>query len=413
MASHRRSRHSKKSHSKKSHSFINEHQSENIDTNEMPYCESYKNDVDEFDEDDHNERKYKCHDRSRHSDPYYVHNCITVCEETGPQGSKGCKEDPECPESEEEKGDPGCPEPEEEKGDPGCSGPKGEKGDPGCPGPKGEKGDPGCPGPKGEKGDPGCSGPKGEKGDPGCPGPKGEKGDPGCPGPKGEKGDPECPGPKGEKGDPGPKGCKGDQGCPGPKGCKGDQGCPGPKGCKGDPGCQGPKGDQGPQGQPGDAVECACTAQIKNVLSQIIELFPGTTVVINYENKGSAIGVPISLLDSGILVLSNSEEVKTHRISIRKIVAITLTCNNSLFNLDGSMKIDFLPPPTPLPISCAAECESAVRNTLESLIQDKAAVNIIAGGNFLEPNSVTHTAYGIAVLGNSTLVSTYTIEDIY
>ncbi|WML34784.1 hypothetical protein [Clostridium sp. OS1-26] len=353
MASHRRSRHSKKSHSKKSHSFINEHQSENIDTNEMLYYESYKNDVDEFDEDDHNERQYKCHDRSRHSDPYYVHNCITVCEETGPQGPKECKGDPGCPEPEGEEGDPGCPEPEEEKGDSGCPGPKGEKGDPGC------------------------------------------------------------PGPKGEQGDPGPKGCKGDQGCPGPKGCKGDQGCPGPKGCKGDPGCQGPKGDQGPQGQPGDAVECACTAQIKNVLSQIIELFPGTTVVINYENKGSAIGVPISLLDSGILVLSNSAEVKTHRISIRKIVAITLTCNNSLFNLDGSMKIAFLPPPAPLPISCAAECESAVRNTLESLIQGKAAVNIIAGGNLLESNSVTHTAYGIAVLGNSTLVSTYTIEDIY
>ena len=236
--------------------------------------------------------------------------------------------------------------------------------------------------------------------------PKGDKGDSGSIGPKGDKGDPGCPGPVG------PKGCKGDQGCDGPKGCKGDQGCDGPKGDKGDPGEQGPQGKPGPQGQPGNALQYVCTAQIKNVLRYIIEKFPGLTITVNYCDRGSVVGIPTKLSNGGILVLSNSTGTETHIISICKIVAITLNGKESFFKSNESPKIEFLPPPSPLPIGFEADYEYEMRTILKSMIKSKAAVNIIAGGNLLGPNPVTDIAYGIAVLGTSTIVSICSIQEI-
>ena len=151
---------------------------------------------------------------------------------------------------------------------------------------------------------------------------------------------------------------------------------------------------------------------MKSVLRQIIELFPGSTIAVYYDDKGLAIGIPTRVLDGGILILSNTEGVETNAIGICKIVAVTLTDNDSFFNTDGSLKIRFLPPPCPPPIGCEAEYEAAVRRILESKIPSEVTVNIIAGGNFLEPNPVTGTAYGIAVLGASTIVSTCSIQDI-
>ncbi|SHH81568.1 collagen-like protein [Clostridium magnum] len=263
----------------------------------------------------------------------------------------------------------------------GPPGSKGDKGDPGVmgpPGPKGDKGDPGVmgpPGPKGDKGDPGVMGP---------PGPKGDKGDPGVmgpPGPMGAKGDPGCPGAKGEKGDPGPRGAKGDQGCP------------------------------GPQGQSGDGVRWACTSQMKNVIMQIMKLFPNSSIEVNYEDKGSAIGIPTKL-SKGVLILSNLKDNKTYAISIYKIIAVTLIGEGPLFESSRCSKINFLPPPAPLPRGCEADCEAEIRMVLRSMIGCKEKVNIVAGGSLFRDNPVTGTAYGIAILGNNTVISTWSIQEI-
>ena len=150
---------------------------------------------------------------------------------------------------------------------------------------------------------------------------------------------------------------------------------------------------------------------MKNVLRQIMELFPGSTIVVNYADKGTAIGIPTKV-SRGILVLSNCEGVETNTISICKIVAITLTCNESFFKCNGTPKICFLPPPSPLPRGCDAKCEAGMRRILESKIECKEIVNIIAGGNFLGPNFVTDIAYGIVTLGTATIVSTCSIQEI-
>jgi Collagen triple helix repeat (20 copies). len=204
----------------------------------------------------------------------------------------------------------------------------------------------------------------------------------------------------------------------GPQGCKGDPGEMGPRGCKGDPGemgPMGPRGPQGPKGEPGELADCVCIAQMKYVLKQLIELFPYSNILVNYENGGSAIGIPHSLTPayphSGVLVLTNCAGAITHRIDICKIVAITLLCKDSLYECD-ELKLHFLPGPCHHIAGCLADCEAAIRETLQSLVGTCVNVTVIAGGNLLETNKVTATAYGIAILGESTIVSTCGIDEI-
>ena len=359
----------------KIHGSVNRHSSN-------PNHENKYNDSNHFNDDEEYEEDNKdCFDDSNSECSKHHHKCITVCGDPGPRGPKG---DP---------GEDGCD---------GAQGPKGDPGEDGCDGPQGPRG------PKGDPGEDGCDGAQGPQG------PKGDPGEDGCDGEQGP-----C-GPKGSKGDPGEQGPKGD---PGEDGCPGRQGPCGPKGSKGDPGeqgAQGPCGPRGPKGDPGDCssdtAKCACTSQMRNIIRQIIKLFPKSNVLVNYENHGSAIGILSCISSSssnmGMLIMTNSQGTVTNRINICKIVAVTLTHGDSFYDCDGDLKISALPAPSPLPEGCDASCEAAVRNTLKALIKTKETVNIVAGGNCLEPNKVTDTAYGIALLGKSTIVSTCSVEDI-
>ncbi|MDP4090874.1 MAG: hypothetical protein Q8930_16620 [Bacillota bacterium] len=368
----------------------------------------------------------------------HKHRCITVCGVPGPRGPRG---------PQGEKGETGCAGP---MGPRGRQGEKGEKGETGCAGPmgqrgpqgeKGEKGEPGCEGhigrrgPQGEKGEQGEAGlmgprgprgPQGEKGETGCAGPmgprgpqgeKGEKGEPGCEGhigrrgPQGEKGEQGEAGPMGPMGPRGPQGEKGETGCAGPMGPRGQQG---EKGEKGEPGCEGP---MGPKGEPCLSVDCICTSQLKNILKQIMELFPRTEVIIYLENGRSAVGIPAGLYpmhsDSGIIKLANKHGVLTCKINICKIAAITLLCSDeSFFDRKGNIRLDFISPPHQSLNGEAFHCERAVRNSLIAAAYEKDVVNIVAGGNSLEPNIVTAADLGVVALGDNTIVSTCKIEKI-
>jgi hypothetical protein len=333
--------------------------------------------VDYVDEEDDYNDSYKKRDCVWEHDT--KHRCITVCGKPGPIGPRGPKG---------EKGDKGDPGPE---GHIGRRGPQGEQGEPGCPGPMGPRGH------QGEKGDTGCDGPIGPRG------PKGEKGDKGDPGPEGHIG---RRGPQGEQGEPG---------CPGPMGPRGHQG---EKGEKGDTGCDGPIGPRGPKGESGTSVECICTSQIRNVLRQIMCMFPNSNILIHYENSGSAEGVPVALYpdysDAGIVELADSCRRVVCKINICKIAAITLMddCIESFYDEGGSIKFDFLIPEHDLLTGNAYNCEYAVRNSLIASAYKKNIVKVIAGGNELEPNIVTGAAFGVAVLGEKTIVSTCKVESI-
>ena len=279
----------------------------------------------------------------------------------------------------------------------------------GKPGPRGPMGPRGPQGERGEKGEPGCEGHIGRRGPQGE---QGEKGEPGCQGPMGPRG------PQGEQGEKGEPGCEGHIGRRGPQGEQGE---------KGETGCQGPMGPRGPQGEKGEkgekgetcaSVECICVAQIKNILRQIICLFPKSKILVNYENGGYAIGIPVALVpehsDGGVLKLANCCGLITHRINICRIAAITLIsdCDDSFFDKNGCIKFDFLPPPCQSQKNDALSCEYAVRNSLIASACEKEMVTIIAGGSLLESNFVTAAAFGVVALGKTTIVSTCKIEDI-
>lgn len=217
----------------------------------------------------------------------------------------------------------------------------------------------------------------------------------------------------------GPQGDQGIQGPIGPQGERGLQGETGPQGERGPQGLQGPagpKGERGPQGTTGSAgntTQCCCIAQIRNILKQIISLFPTETIAVNFNNLGSATGIPVALTpqghNSGILVLKNQNGAISHRINIAGISCITLGYD-SFINPDGTIIIEFLPAPLTIPKSIDADCEAAVRSTFNSLIGTKVTVR--AGGKDTSRLPVTVTAYGATLLGYNTIVANCYVEDI-
>lgn len=72
----------------------------------------------------------------------------------------------------------------------------------------------------------------------------------------------------------------------------------------------------GATGPAGDSVACACVAQMRNVLQQIIQLYPTDNIVVSMESGDNASGRPGSLLPApntnptaGLLQLTNSQGV--------------------------------------------------------------------------------------------------------
>ncbi len=239
------------------------------------------------------------------------------------------------------------------------------------------------------------------------------QGDPGIEGPAGLQGVQGLQGDPGERGERGKRGHRGHCGHCGKCGPRGHCGPCGPCGPCGE---RGPRGHRGHQGKAGDSAECACVAQMKNVIAEVIRLFPSSTIIVNYENGGTVFGIPNSLIpsgkNSGIFILTDGAGVITHRIDICKIASIILTGTDSFVNSNGTLRIRFLPTPSPVPTGCGADCEAAVRNTFNSLIETGVRVNVRAGGVNTEAQTVTTAAYGATLLSNNIIVSNCFVEDI-
>ncbi|NLY98658.1 MAG: collagen-like protein [Clostridiaceae bacterium] len=264
----------------------------------------------------------------------------------------------------------------------------GPSGPPGPPGPKGETGPMGL---RGKTGATGATGPSGASGATGATGPSGAIGATGATGPSGASG---------ATGATGPSGASGATGATGPSGASGATGATGPSGASG------ATGATGPQGPPGSDATCACIAQMKNLIMQIITRFPTSNIVVNIDTGGSVSGRPHSITNNTIFNLANDAGTITERISICRIAFISLTGN------DNFTDFSFLDPPSPLPTGCEAECEAGVRATLQSFVGTGTNVNVSAGGSSTDNELVTRTAFGVAILGNQIAVSTCLVEVI-
>ncbi len=135
---------------------------------------------------------------------------------------------------------------------------------------------------------------------------------------------------------------------------------------------------------------------MRNVLRQIIQLYPTDTVIISMESGNNVSGRPGALLpapntnpNAGLLQLTNNQGVAQEAVSICRIAAIRITSakyNNA---------ITYLPAPVPAPEGCGADCEAAIRAYLPA---GTSSVTVKAGGQTVAQGTVLKSEFGILVL---------------
>jgi len=190
----------------------------------------------------------------------------------------------------------------------------------------------------------------------------------------------------------GPTGPTGPQGPTGPAG--------GPTGPTGPPGPTGPQGPTGPTGNNANSTTCFCVDQMRNIIQQIIALYPNDNLIVAMESGNNASGRPGSLLpgpnnnpNSGLFQLVNNQGIPEEAVSICRIASITIT--SSVYN----NAITYLPAPIPTPTGCDSNCEAAIRSYLPV---GTTSVDINAGGQTVAQGTILRSEYGmIVVVGNN------------
>lgn len=193
----------------------------------------------------------------------------------------------------------------------------------------------------------------------------------------------------------------------GPTGPTGMTGPTGPTGMTGPTGPMGMTGPTGPAGSNSNSTSCFCVQQMRNIIQQIILLYPNDNLIIAMESGNNASGRPGSLLpspndnpNSGLFQLVNSQGVPEEALSICKIASIRITSS------EYNDSITYLPAPTPPLTGCDADCEAAIRSYLPA---GTASVDINAGGQTVAQGTVLKSEYGMVVItdnnGNPTFVS--------
>lgn len=174
----------------------------------------------------------------------------------------------------------------------------------------------------------------------------------------------------------------------------------GPMGPTGPTGPQGLQGATGPTGSNANSTSCFCVDQMRNIIQQIITLYPNDNLIIAMESGNNASGRPGSLLpgpnnnpNSGLFQLINNQGVPEEAISLCRIASITIT--SSVYN----NAITYLPAPVPTPTGCDANCEAAIRTYLPV---GTTTVDINSGGQTVAQGTILRSEYGmVVVVGNN------------
>lgn len=201
------------------------------------------------------------------------------------------------------------------------------------------------------------------------------------------------PGPVGPQGPTGPQGIPGSPGPTGAVGPTGPQGRDGAPGSAGPVGATGPAGPTGPTGPTAAAVGCACVQQMRNVLQQLIQLYPNDNAVVAMDSGNNSSGRLGSLLpagpNAGLLQLVNSQGVPQEAVSICRIASVRIT------SASYNNAITYLPVPVPPPTGCDADCEAAIRSYLPV---GTTGVAINAGGQTVANGSIIRNEFGMVVV---------------
>lgn len=184
--------------------------------------------------------------------------------------------------------------------------------------------------------------------------------------------------------------------CFGPTGPTGPRGATGPTGPQGIEGVAGPTGPTGPAGSNAGSSSCFCVDQMRNIIKQIISLYPNDVLNVAMESGNNVSGRPGSLLPSpnsnpnaGLFQLTNNQGVVEKTVSLCRIVSITIT--SSTYNNN----ITYLPVPSPIPSGCDSNCELAIRTYLPV---GTTGVSIKAGGQTVAQGTILKSEYGMTVI---------------
>lgn len=187
--------------------------------------------------------------------------------------------------------------------------------------------------------------------------------------------------------------CRGPQG---PAGPQGPQGPAGPQGPRGPAGPQGPQGPTGP-GSGGDASSacCGCSEQLRNIIQQIITLYPTNDLFVTLNSGDAVVGRPGSLITgpngrTGVFVVINPQNYEQY---LSTCSIDTIQINNATYN-DA---IAYLPEPVPGPTDCCSDCEATIRSLLPVGTPD---VRITTSTQPPSVGTVIRNEYGMIVLAN-------------
>ena len=274
-----------------------------------------------------------------------------------------------------------------------------------------------CQGPTGPTGPRGCPGLPGPMGPRGCPGSQGITGPTGAMGPQGYVG------PTGPAGQAGPAGTTGSTGPMGPAGPMGVTGATGPAGVTGATGPAGVTGATGPTGVTGatgptgpaantNSACCGCKEQLRNIIQQIITLYPNNDLLVTLESGDAVVGRPGSLIlgpngRTGVFEVTNPQNFPQY-LPICSIDTIQI--NNAVYN----NAIVYLPEPVPAPTDCYADCDTIIR----SLLPVGTDANITTSTQTPTVGTVIENEYGMIVLANEaannvTFISSCNIDLFY
>ena len=211
------------------------------------------------------------------------------------------------------------------------------------------------------------------------------------------------------------RGPAGPQGPQGPQGIQGPVGPTGPMGPAGATGATGPTGTTGATGPAGDtnSASCGCKEQMRNIIQQIIALYPNNDIFVTLDSGDAVVGRPGSLIlgpngRTGVFEVITSQNIR----QFLPICSIdTIQINNATYN----DVIVYLPEPVPAPTDCCADCEATIRSLLPV---GTSGVSIITNTQTPSVGTVIKNEYGMIVLANEvstniTFISSCNIDLFY
>ena len=133
-------------------------------------------------------------------------------------------------------------------------------------------------------------------------------------------------------------------------------------------GVTGPTGATGPTGSNANSTSCFCVDQMRNIIQQIITLYPNDNLIIAMESGNNVSGRAGSLLPApndnpnfGLFQLVNNQGTPEKAVSLCRIASITITSS------EYNDSITYLPSPVPSQSGCDTNCEAAIRSYLPVL----------------------------------------------